>query len=57
MGRGAEKEKVFIVDFGLAKQHIRYGRPLAQRPSADFRGTISYASINAHKKIVAFLLL
>jgi hypothetical protein len=26
--------------------------PIEQRPNADFRGTITYASINAHIKIV-----
>ncbi len=31
---------------------IRLGLPIEQRPTADFRGTITYASLNAHNKIV-----
>ena len=27
------------------------GIPVAQRPSAEFRGTITYASLNAHLKV------
>ena len=47
-----EKEKVFLVDFGLAKEHLdpQTGKPYDQRRNTDFRGTIPYASINAHLK-------
>jgi len=43
---------VFIVDFGLAKQHLNMTTmiPLEARANTDFRGTIPYASLNAHKK-------
>eukprot|EP00347_Sterkiella_histriomuscorum_P020241 403338552 len=51
IGKGIEKPKVYIVDFGLAKQHMQHGVPLSMRPIADFRGTITYASLNAHHKI------
>ena len=64
MGRGKFKNKVYMVDFGLAKQHLNkngnlklkifIGLPIDQRPTADFRGTITYASLNAHNKIVRF---
>lgn len=41
--------KVYLVDFGLAKKHIgRDGKPIAARRKADFRGTVSFASLNAH---------
>lgn len=47
-----EKDTVFIVDFGLAKEHIdpatKY--PFSPRRNTDFRGTIPYASLNAHHK-------
>ncbi|CDW88824.1 serine threonine protein kinase [Stylonychia lemnae] len=47
-----EKNKVFLVDFGLAKEHLdpQSGKPYDQRRNTDFRGTIPYASINAHLK-------
>ncbi len=31
------------------------GHAVSQRPNADFRGTITYASLNAHTKIVPIL--
>jgi hypothetical protein len=46
--------KVFLVDFGLAKKHIgKDGRPIPARRKADFRGTVSFASLNAHYCIVS----
>jgi len=40
------------VDFGLAKKHLDdNGAPSAQRKKADFRGTVSFASLNAHNNI------
>jgi len=46
------RKKVFIVDFGLAKLHLnKKGAAVAARKSADFRGTLVYASMNAHNKI------
>ena len=53
MGKDKLRNQVFMVDFGLAKMHLgKNGVPLEQRPNADFRGTITYASLNAHQKIV-----
>ncbi len=34
------------------KVYIILGIPVDQRQIADFRGTITYASLNAHNKIV-----
>jgi len=49
-GRGSE---VYLVDFGLGKAHLdSNGKAVPQRPTADFRGTVAYASLNAHNKIV-----
>lgn len=45
-------KKVYIVDFGLAKKHLDHNKnPLRARRSADFRGTVSFASLNAHNNI------
>jgi len=53
MGKGDLRNQVFMVDFGLAKLHLASnGMPFEQRPNADFRGTITYASLNAHRRIV-----
>ena len=43
--------KVFMVDFGLAKLHLKSnGEPYPERKNADFRGTIAFASMNAHNR-------
>lgn len=40
------------MDFGLAKKHLdNGGNPVKQRNKADFRGTVSFASLNAHNGI------
>ena len=45
-------KEVFIVDFGLAKKHLDVNKnPVKQRSKADFRGTVSFASLNAHNNI------
>jgi len=47
-----DNQKVYIVDFGLAKRHLDdQKKPVAQRKKADFRGTVSFASLNAHNNI------
>ena len=49
----SDNKHVYIVDFGLAKKHLDESKnPLAQRKKADFRGTVSFASLNAHNNIV-----
>ena len=50
IGKFNDNSKIYIVDFGLAKKHLQNGIPMPQRRHADFRGTITYASINAHLK-------
>eukprot|EP00347_Sterkiella_histriomuscorum_P022591 403337906 len=52
MGLKNEKNKVYLVDFGLAKEHIckRTNKPYEPRQNTEFRGTIAYASVNAHNK-------
>ena len=44
---------MYIVDFGLSKKHLdERGVPVPQRKKADFRGTVSFASLNAHNNVV-----
>jgi tau tubulin kinase len=44
--------RVFICDFGLAKKHLdSHKNPVPPRKRADFRGTVSFASLNAHNNI------
>lgn len=52
LGRGKYHDRVYITDFGLSKLHFDdKGNVIPARPSAEFRGTVTYASLNAHKKI------
>jgi len=53
MGEGETRDQVYIVDFGLGRLHLnKNGIPIEERKDVDFRGTIAYASLNAHNKIV-----
>ncbi|XP_065343410.1 tau-tubulin kinase homolog Asator isoform X3 [Cloeon dipterum] len=51
MGRMPQNcRKVYMLDFGLARQYTTAtGEVRAPRAAAGFRGTVRYASINAHK--------
>ncbi|XP_031331385.1 tau-tubulin kinase homolog Asator isoform X2 [Photinus pyralis] len=51
MGRLAYNcRKVYMLDFGLARQYTTStGEVRAPRAAAGFRGTVRYASINAHR--------
>ena len=41
---------IFMLDFGLARQYTNaQGEVRPPRGAAGFRGTVRYASINAHK--------
>jgi hypothetical protein len=53
-----DNKQVFIVDFGLAKRHLMEDlkTPVAARKKADFRGTVSFASLNAHNNVVSMKL-
>ena len=53
MGRnGEDKNRVYLVDFGLAKDHMNPNTGFVNpaRRHTDFRGTIPYASLSAHMK-------
>ena len=48
-GSSSNKHKVYILDFGLARQYTTASGQLRQpRSTAGFRGTVRYASMNAH---------
>ena len=49
MGVGRHSRKCYLIDFGLARQYTTPTGELKQpRPIAGFRGTVRYASVNAH---------
>ena len=55
MGNQASEEdrsKVYLCDFGLAKEHLDMNtlEVYPPRKHTDFRGTIPYASLTAHQK-------
>ncbi|VDM94166.1 unnamed protein product [Onchocerca ochengi] len=51
MGRtNATCKKVFMLDFGLARQYLNAkGEIRSPRSAAGFRGTVRYAAVSAHK--------
>ncbi|XP_076463739.1 uncharacterized protein LOC143295935 isoform X2 [Babylonia areolata] len=50
MGKGSNSRKVYMLDFGLARQYTTAtGEVRPPRTAAGFRGTVRYASVNAHK--------
>jgi len=54
MGRLPSNSRiVFMLDFGLARKYTNAeGQVRPARPQAGFRGTVRYASVNAHKNKV-----
>jgi len=43
---------------GLQNKHLdKEGKPIPARKKADFRGTVSFASLNAHYCIVSHLFI
>lgn len=52
IGAGSNKGRIFIVDFGLVKKHLtQEGFSKEERKFAEFRGTVPYASLNAHNNL------
>lgn len=57
MGTGKLRSQVYLVDFGLSKIHLnKDGTPVEERKNMNFRGTVAYASLNAHNKLVNHLI-
>ncbi|PRD24655.1 UNVERIFIED_CONTAM: Asator [Trichonephila clavipes] len=58
MGRLSHNcRSVYMLDFGLARQYVTAtGEVRPPRAAAGFRGTVRYASINAHRNKVHLLL-
>jgi tau tubulin kinase len=51
-----QTKKVFMLDYGLARQYTTpTGEVRPPRAAAGFRGTVRYASVNAHKNKVILL--
>ena len=49
MGIGTDSDTCYLLDFGLSRQYTTPTGELKQpRPIAGFRGTVRYASLNAH---------
>lgn len=49
MGIGKDSRICYVIDFGLSRQYITPTGELKQpRSTAGFRGTVRYASVNAH---------
>jgi len=53
LGSGKGYNQVYLIDFGLGKRHLNEdGTPVEERKNMSFRGTVAYASLNAHNKLV-----
>ncbi|XP_023212640.1 casein kinase I-like [Centruroides sculpturatus] len=48
IGIGKHLNKLYLIDFGLAKQYIRKGQHIPYREDRNLTGSISYVSINTH---------
>lgn len=49
MGIGSNNRNVYMLDYGLARQYVtQTGEVRQPRAVAGFRGTVRYASVNAH---------
>jgi len=51
LGIESEKNKLFLIDFGLCKTYIKDDKHILMKETKGLIGSITYASINAHNKI------
>eukprot|EP00755_Sulcionema_specki_P032666 Sspe_Gene.99234::Locus_72677_Transcript_1_1_Confidence_1.000_Length_1941::g.99234::m.99234/K08815/TTBK; tau tubulin kinase len=49
IGMGEKANRIYLIDFGLARRYATDEGHRKPREKAGFRGTVRYASINAHK--------
>ena len=48
VGKGARANKVYLIDFGLAKRFVKENGHIQYRESKTLTGTARYASLNTH---------
>jgi serine/threonine protein kinase len=51
LGIDSEKNKLFLIDFGLCKTYIKDDKHIEMKQTSSLIGSLTYASINAHNKI------
>jgi len=49
LGIDSEKNKLFLIDFGLCKTYIKDDKHIEMKQTSSLIGSLTYASINAHK--------
>jgi len=53
IGNGNSRNQIYLVDFGLAKIHLKEnGTPIEESKNMKFHGTMAYASLNTHNRLV-----
>ena len=51
LGINSENNKIFLIDFGLCKTYVKDNKHIEMKLVKGLIGSITYASINAHKNI------
>jgi serine/threonine protein kinase len=48
IGEGSKRDKIYMIDFGLAKRYVKDGAHIVLRENKTLTGTARYASLNTH---------